>query len=60
MPALIFFVSNTEHEAHPADIVATVDGTGFHLPTGGVITIGGQNIQNSAIAMAAAMAIALG
>ncbi len=28
------FIAKTEHEAHPADVVATIDDSGINLPTG--------------------------
>ena len=40
-----FFVAGTEHEAHPADIKATLSGTGFNIPTGLTYNINGVPIN---------------
>ena len=42
-----FFIAQTEHEAHPADISAKVDSDGINLPSGKTYRINGVDILSS-------------
>jgi|GEM_PF-638630 len=42
-----FFIANTIHEAHPADLAATVDSDGINLPAGKTFRVGGIELDQS-------------